>query len=205
MAYFIIIAATIFALYLIFREDKDKGYNNNSEYVKDERSPRRGHKPRATPAWPTAKAPVLDTQKRVPEKATVNPKRQHLSWQFLYSLEYDDSLSGDTMETEITGMRYYCTEDDLGLINGTVQPEPANPHDHRAHVVVRADGKKLGYIPRYDLDDYEDFNEDDLVCPFVGEAYMTSDGWMKADILVALPESREFVKEELSGYIEDGD
>lgn len=105
------------------------------------------------------------------------------------------------METEITGMRYYCTMADVGLVNGTVRPEPGNPHDVRAQVVIRADGKKLGYIPRRDLDEYEDFNDDDLVCPFAGEVKVDPNGYMHANILVALPESLKFVKEELTEYL----
>ena len=121
----------------------------------------------------------------------------------LYRLEYDDSLIGDTMETEIVGMNYYITEADVGPVNGIVKAEPNNPHDHRAQLVLRADGKKLGYIPRRDLDDYEDFNEDGNICPFAGEIRMDSNGFFHADIMVALPESRDFVKEELSDYMED--
>jgi hypothetical protein len=88
-------------------------------------------------------------------------------------------------------------------VNGIVKPEPENQHDPRAHVVLRADGKKLGYIPRSALDDFEDFNEDDLVCPFAGRVKITHQGYIWADILVALPESLEYVKEELSAYIDN--
>ena len=117
------------------------------------------------------------------------------------TLEYDDNLSCDMLETEITGMRYYCSLADLGPVNGIVKPEPENPHDPQAHVVLRSDGKKLGYIPRTALDDYKVFNEDDLVCPFAGRVKITYQGYIWADILVALPESLEFVKEELTEYV----
>ena len=104
---------------------------------------------------------------------------------------------------QITGMRYYCHLEDLGPINGTVRPEPDNPHDPRAQVVIRSDGKKLGYIPRFALDEYEDFNEYGHVCPFAGLVKVDHNGYMHADILVALPESMDFVKEELTDYLEN--
>ena len=105
------------------------------------------------------------------------------------------------METEITGMRYYCSIDDVGPVNGFVRPEPANPHDPRAQVVIRADGKKMGYIPRYALDEYEEFNEDGHTCPFAGRISVDKLGYMHARILVVLPESRDFVKEALTEYL----
>lgn len=120
-----------------------------------------------------------------------------LSWSFLDALRYDGSLDGCTLDAEITGMRYYCSFSDLGPVNGVVRPEPTNQNDPRAQVVIRADGKKLGYIPKTALPEYEAFNPDRLVCPFVGEVKVTRQGYMWADILVALPKSPEFVKEAL--------
>lgn len=124
-----------------------------------------------------------------------------LSWSYLDTLEYDESLERDMLETEITGMRYYCSFSDLGPVNGVVRPEPTNPNDPHAQVVIRADGKKLGYIPKSALPEYEDFNPDNLVCPFAGEVKVTRQGYMWADNLVALPESREFVEEALGEYV----
>ena len=100
-------------------------------------------------------------------------------------------------------MRYYCSLADLGPVNGVVLPEPSNPHDPHAQAVVRADGKKLGYIPRNALPEYENFNPDKRVCPFAGRVKVTRQGYMWADILVARPLSRDFVKKELSAYMED--
>ena len=73
-----------------------------------------------------------------------------------------------TMETEIAGLRYYCSLVDIGPISGVVQAEPDNAHDPRAQAVVRADGKQLGYIPRAALDEFEAFNPKNLPCPFTG-------------------------------------
>ena len=131
------------------------------------------------------------------------PERE-LSWEYLDALEYDEDIDGDTVETEVTGMRYYCTLADLGPVNGYVQPEPDNPHDPDAQVVVRADGKKLGYIPKNALEEYLEFNPEGLTCPFAGYVKVTRQGYLWAEILVALPESREFVESELTDYLESG-
>lgn len=192
----ILIAATVFALVLIFRDDHDKTYDRRGDSG-------RKYRPETKPPVITRREPVK--QEPVDKTAVRRPPvpERNLSWSFLSSLEYDDLIIGDTLETEITGMRYYCTLADVGPVNGTVRPEPDNPHDPRAQVVIRSDGKKLGYIPRYALDDYEDFNEDGLVCPFAGVVKVDPNGYIHADILVALPESMDFVKEELTDYIEN--
>ena len=106
-----------------------------------------------------------------------------------------------TMETEIAGLRYYCSLVDIGPISGVVRAEPDNAHDPRAQVVIRADGKKLGYIPRYALDEYWNFTGGHLVCPFAGRVNVDSKGYMRADISVALPSTRDFVKEKLSDFV----
>jgi hypothetical protein len=81
---------------------------------------------------------------------------------------------------------------------GVVVPEPSNVHDSRAQAVIRNDGKLLGYIPRSQLDWYEDFNEDNVSCPFVGEIGLdNSTSRLVAEIKVILPSSREFVEEEI--------
>ena len=126
-----------------------------------------------------------------------------LTWSFLYNLKYYGNIAGKTMETEITGMRYYCTLSDVGPVYGTVWPEPNNPQDPRARVVIRDDGKKIGYLPRYALNEYESFNDKNLVCPFAGRIRVDQRGYMRADIMVALPSSREYVKEKLSEYLDN--
>lgn len=197
MFYIILIAVVIFALILIFRDDHDRSYE-------------RREKGRRTAAILPPEKPVQKDKTAVrepvvpptPERPVQEPTVQErkLDWSFLSTLDYDDSVDEDTMMTEVTGMRYYCSLADVGPVNGTVRPEPDNLFDPRAQVVIREDGKKLGYIPRRDLDDYEEFNEDNLVCPFVGRVTVDHNGYMSADILVALPESLEFVKEALLTY-----
>ena len=221
MFYVIYIAVIVFALYLIFH-DRPKGEPEGPKRPGRPSTLYRPENPGPVPQTPVSPTPkplepaprvvkpaaartAMPTVPVAPAAASSAPERK-LSWTYLYDLEYDEDVIGDTLETEITGMRYYCSLADLGPVNGVVQPEPENPHDPHAQVVIRADGKKLGYIPKNALPEYEDFNPDDLVCPFAGHVKVTRQGYMWADILVALPESRDFVKEELTAYlVEAGD
>ena len=209
MFYVIFFAVIAFALYVILH-DRGEG-EGKSRRTTPRRIDYRPEQPGPVPQTPVSPAPKplepapaikpVAPRPAVPPVQNRNVAERTLSWTFLNTLDYDEDIDGDTFETEITGMRYYCSLADLGPVNGIVKPEPENPHDSRAHVVLRADGKKLGYIPRTALDDYEDFNEDDLVCPFSGRVKITHQGYIWADILVALPESLEFVMEELTEYV----
>lgn len=214
MFYIIFFAVILFALYVILHDrGEGDGKSRRSQRRIDYRPEQPGPVPQTpkpqTPASPAPKplepAPVIKPvapRPAVPPVHNRNVAERPLSWTFLNTLDYDEDIDGDTFETEITGMRYYCSLADLGPVNGIVKPEPENQHDPRAHVVLRADGKKLGYIPRSALDDFEDFNEDDLVCPFAGRVKITHQGYIWADILVALPESLEYVMEELTEYVD---
>ena len=125
-------------------------------------------------------------------------KKKDLS--FLDTLEYYEHLQENTETFDIAGLTYHCTVLDRGPIVGYVKPDSTNPHDPRAQAVCRYDGKLLGYIPRTQQDWYEDFNEDNVVCPFVGEITVDRRGWMTGEIKVIQPVNKEFVQEE----IEDG-
>ena len=197
MAFYIILAALVAAaLVLIFRDDHDRSYSRKekSREARPAAEPQKGPAPAATQVAPAVQAP--------PQRKYYTRKTK-LSWTYLYGLEYDDSLDEDAMDSEIAGLNHYVSEEDFGPVNGIVRPEPDNPKDPRAQVVIRSDGKKLGYIPRTELDDYEDFNEDNLVCPFSGEIIMSEEGFFSSYIHIALPVSRDFVKEELSDYLEE--
>ena len=125
---------------------------------------------------------------------------EEMDLSFLDNIDYSDDLEENTETFDITGLRYHCTVHDCGKIVGIVRPEPSNVHDPRAQAVYRNDGKLLGYIPRTQLDWYEDFNEQNVPCPFVGEIEVDGRGWLAAEIKVIIPTSQEFVEEE----IEDG-
>ena len=123
---------------------------------------------------------------------------EEMDLSFLDTLEYYEDLEENTETFDITGLRYYCTVHDCGKIVGYVKPEPSNVHDARAQAVIRSDGKLLGYIPRTQLDWYEDFNEQNVVCPFVGEIELDrSTARLIAEIKVIIPTSQEYVEEEI--------
>lgn len=126
---------------------------------------------------------------------------EEMDLSFLDNLDYYEDLEENSETFDITGLRYYCTVHDCGTIVGVVKPDPSNSHDPRAQAVIRSDGKLLGYIPRTQLDWYEDFNEEDVVCPFVGEIELDrSNAGLVAEIKVIIPSSIEYVRAE----IEDG-
>lgn len=211
MFYVILISVVLVALFLIFRDDHDKSYNKNEHSAP--RPPQ--HKPEPpSSVFPSIKQSVQYAQdvveefeKDVEERGEYGNEEEeqdeekiHLDLSFLLSLDYDEDLDENTETFDITGLRYHCTAEDCGPIVGYVQPDPSNVHDSRAQAVIRADGKLMGYIPRTQLDDYEDFNEDDVVCPFVGEIELDDRGWLIGEIKVIIPTSIEFVRNE----IEDG-
>ena len=117
---------------------------------------------------------------------------------FLDNFDFYEDLEENSETFDITGLRYHCTVHDCGKIVGYVKPEPSNVHDARAQAVVRSDGKLLGYIPRTQQDWYEDFNEQNVVCPFVGEIELErSSARLVAEIKVIIPSSREYVEQEI--------
>ena len=125
---------------------------------------------------------------------------EEMDLSFLDTLDYYEDLEENTETFDITGLRYYCTVRDCGKNVGYVKPEPSNVHDARAQAVIRSDGKLLGYIPRTQLDWYEDFNEQNVVCPFVGEIELDrSTARLIAEIKVIIPVSQDYVE----GEIED--
>ena len=163
----------------------------------------RPRKPYTEPLNPAPRiVPPAPARPAAPTYVVKEPAKQELSWSYLYKLEYDESLVGDVMETEVTGMRHYCSLADLGPVNGIIQPEPENPHDSTAQVVIRADGKKLGYIARNTLPEYQNFNPTNAVCPFAGYVKVTRQGYIWADILVAIPTDRDYVKDELTAFLD---
>lgn len=144
--------------------------------------------------WSSSGSPDVDEQKQ-PEEWNL---AEEIDLSFLDTLTYYGDLEEETDTFDIAGLRYHCTAHDCGKVVGIVKPDPSNAHDPRAQAVVRADGKLLGYIPRAQLDWYEDFNEQNVPCPFVGEIELDrADARLVAEIKVILPSSRTFVEEEI--------
>ena len=214
----ILVAVVIFLLGFIFRDDNDvndKGYNRDEKVdwkrnVKKNTAYDRSARPSSVPPsrsqpQTSARKPSVSNGPRVsspspsPHAGTGNAN----DWSFLDRLSYDEDLVGDTMDSEIAGLRYYCNTDDVGPVRGIITPEPSNVHDPRAKAVIRNDGKLIGYLPRTDIDEYELLNEDHLsmVCPFAGNITVNSLGWLESEIRIALPESKQFVIDELEDYI----
>ena len=165
----------------MFREAMDKAKSAFDEAVKG-----------AQKGW-SAAGSQPDVDEQFPE--------EEADLAFLDTLDYYEDLAENAETFDIAGLRYHCTVKDCGRIVGIVKPEPSNVHDSRAQAVIRADGKLLGYIPRTQQDWYEEFNEANVDCPFVGEIEIDpSTASLIAEIKVIIPVSREFVQEE----IEDG-
>lgn len=217
MVYAIIAIVTVIALFLIFRDDHDTSYNRNekrghgpekSQYDRKS-APRSEFKSEPKYSYDAHKEDVKDKVLNVVEsiikEVKEQPEPEEKDWEddseidlsFLDTLDYSEDLEENTETFDITGLRYYCTVHDCGKIVGVVKPEPSNVHDSRAQAVIRSDGKLLGYIPKTQLDWYEDFNEEDVVCPFVGEIELDGRGWMQAEIKVIIPSSIEYVRDEI--------
>ncbi|MBP3203751.1 MAG: HIRAN domain-containing protein [Bacteroidales bacterium] len=143
----------------------------------------------------TSNTEVDEQEQPEPEEEDWEDEEVDLS--FLDNLDYYEDLEENSETFDVTGLRYYCTVHDCGKIVGYVKPDPSNVHDSRAQAVIRADGKLLGYIPRTQQDWYEDFNEENVVCPFVGEIELDNRGWLQAEIKVIIPTSQEYVEEEI--------
>lgn len=198
MFYAILILVVALALFLIFRDDHDTSYNKGE---KPTRSLRQISVQEAQDIVNEFEKDQLRGELKDParradaEKESMEEEEFDLS--FLDRLEYCEDLEEATETFDVTGLQYYCDVHDRGRFVGVVKPEPSNVHDPRAQAVIRSDGKLIGYIPRSQLDLYEGFNEDNRVCPFVGEITVEARGWMRAEITVILPVSREFVTEEI--------
>ena len=185
----ILIVITAIALFLIFRDDHDRSYHDEG-YAKDPKKMSGGAKgssvhtgaqaPR-TVSQPAPKPKTKPIWDPVPKPAVpASPAKKSIPSLFLDTLEYDEDLAESSEFFSVNGLRHYCTDRDLGVIFGTVRAEPSNPHDPRAQAVKLHDGRTIGYIPRNELDEYEDFNEDNLVCPFSGTVTVDNNGYMLA-------------------------
>ncbi len=200
MLYAILGLVAAIALFLLFRNDHDDSYNRGETVRKKARNTRFVSEvgkafDEARNDLKTELQELLDTEDEVLE----DEEEQDLS--FLDDVEYFENLEEDTETFDISGLRYHCNVYDCGTVTGIVKPDPSDIHDSRAQAVVRSDGKLLGYIPRTQLDWYEEFNERNVICPFVGEIEMDrTKSTLTGEIKVILPASREFVEEE----IEDG-
>ena len=191
MTYVIIVIIAAVALFLIFRDDHDYSYTRGKDAKKT-------YQPEA-PAKPVR--PVQPAVPQNPPTAGVRPILPAMDFSFLNRVRFYSALPRTSMDTYITGLRYHCTQSDLGLVMGTVMPEPNNPRDPRAQAVCRNDGKVLGYIPRADLDRYNFFNDGNRVCLFAGKIESSVTGTPHADIRIFLPTDRNYVENKIRAYL----
>ena len=199
MVYAIIAIAVIVALFLIFRDDHDKSYNKSekSGHVKPRPASKAEPKPAPKPAPVPEPEPEPEPEPYQEPSEEDWEDEEELDLKFLEDLDYYEDLEENSETFDIAGLRYYCTVHDCGTITGIVKPDPSNTHDSRAQAVIRSDGKLLGYIPQSQLDWYQDFNDQNVVCPFVGEMEMDSRSGLQAEIKVIIPTSLGFVTDEI--------
>ena len=84
---------------------------------------------------------------------------------------------------KVAGITFNCSPSDVGVIRGTVLPEPTNKFDPDAMAIVSESGRTLGYIGAYDLLEYRRW------CrlrefPFVG--YIIYDGYTLSGRILAI-------------------
>jgi hypothetical protein len=195
MFYAILGIIVVIALFLIFRDDHDDSYNRS------EKSPNKAQQPQR-PKAETTSSPKANPQEEQEQPDAEEPEDTEVDLAFLETLEYYEDLEENTETFDITGLRYHCTIHDCGKITGVVKPEPSNVHDPRAQAVIRSDGKLLGYIPRTQLDWYEDFNTENVECPFVGEIELDrSTARLIAEIKVILPSSLDYARSEIEAEL----
>lgn len=228
MFYVILGIVVVVALFLIFRDDHDNSYNRKETgprqappQPQSKPQPQAKPEPQPKPQQPksepkpqkspfeslrdellgeieTAILGVKEVLQQPAVKVEEPEEEEGLDLTFLDVLDYYEDLAENVETFDIAGLQYHCTVHDCGPIVGYVEPEPTNKQDYRAQAVIRSDGEILGYIPRTQLDWYEDFNPQNVVCPFVGEIELEK-GTSKliAEIKVIIPSSREFVEEEI--------
>lgn len=187
MIYVIIGAVAAFVLLLLFWDDHDSAYDRGdgrSRYSRKAKAKEKRAQSQAQQQEP------LEEGERYDDEAKTD-----LS--FLDSLYYYEHLQENTKTFDIAGLTYHCTVLDRGQIVGYVKPDPMNQHDPRAQSVYRYDGKLLGYIPRKQQDWYEDFNQQNVMRPFVGEITVDRRGWMTAEIKAIIPVNKSYVQKEI--------
>lgn len=213
--YAILGIVVVVALFLIFRDDHDTSYNRNEKKTQrqSDNAPKRAiysQKEWAKPAGSSLKdkltgeirdvikISVTDVKEQPEQEEENEEEAKGTDLSFLDRIDYDEELDENTETFDVAGLSYHCTVNDCGKIVGIVKPEPSNVHDNRAQAVIRNDGKLIGYIPRTQLDWYEEFNEEKVTCPFVGEIELDrTDATLVAEIKVIIPSSKEFVREEI--------
>lgn len=202
MFYVVVIAVVLFALYLIFKDDHDRSYNQ-TKYNKKEKS---------APQLPVVQKPVQEVkpvtqeQKVVPpreeppveEPTEEEPQEEELDLSFLDTLDYYEFLDENTETFDIDEVQDFCNLYDAGTIVGVVKPETWSliPRPG-AKAIFDHEGGRLGFIPPTQLKWFNEFNQQEVVCPFVGRIDIDENGGLVGEIKAIIPTSREFVEKEI--------
>jgi hypothetical protein len=202
MFYVVVIAVVLFALYLIFKDDHDRSYNQ-TKYNKKEKS---------APQPPVVQKPVQEfkpvtqEQKVVPpreeppveEPTEEEPQEEELDLSFLDTLDYYEFLDENTETFDIDEVQDFCNLYDAGTIVGVVKPETWSliPRPG-AKAIFDHEGGRLGFIPSTQLKWFNEFNQQEVVCPFVGRIDIDENGGLVGEIKAIIPTSREFVEKEI--------
>lgn len=207
MFYVVVIAVVLFALYLIFKDDHDRSYNQ-TKYNKKEKS---------APQPPVVQKPVREVmpvtqeQKVVPpreeppveepteeEPQEEEPQEEELDLSFLDTLDYYEFLDENTETFDIDEVQDFCNLYDAGTIVGVVKPETWSliPRPG-AKAIFDHEGGRLGFIPSTQLKWFNEFNQQEVVCPFVGRIDIDENGCLVGEIKAIIPTSREFVEKEI--------
>jgi len=188
-------------LFLVFHDDHDDSYTRREKdprrkepksfYDKSAATPKTAPKsPVSSPAPPqefrTMASPVAPIAERAP-----------LDFSFLDRITFDADLPERTMSSFIAGIGSRCSHKDLGGLFGWISVDPVT----EAMEVYASDGRQMGFLPMKDKVAYHTFNPDWVDCPFAGHVALSVSGRYYADIRIVLPSSRDFVQQQLAGFL----
>ena len=196
-------------LFLVFHDDHDDSYTRREKdprrkepksfYDKSASYPKAAHQPPVTrPAAPQVVQPALSQEARTvaPPVAPI-AERAPLDFSFLDRITFDADLPERTMSSFIAGIGSRCSHKDLGGLLGWISVDPVT----EAMEVYASDGRQMGFLPMKDKVAYHTFNPDWVDCPFAGHVALSVSGRYYADIRIVLPSSRDFVQQQLTGFL----
>lgn len=79
------------------------------------------------------------------------------------TLEIKDGDNSEEYYTYIAGVNYQCTIKDKGSFIGVVARDTQNKYDKNALAIYNTKGKKLGYIPKDDVNRISEWCKDDNI------------------------------------------
>lgn len=196
--YIVVIAVALFVLFLFLRDDHDRSYNKKEKPQPVQKSvPEVKSTVPEQKAAPALEVPVEEEEEPEPEVVPEDEEEEDLLT-FLESLTYYESLEENTETFDIDEIQDFCKLYDAGSIMGVVKPETRSliPRPGAKAIFDHEDGR-LGFIPSTQLQWYNEFNPQDVICPFVGRIDIDRQGGLVGEIKAIIPTSREFVEKEI--------